>query len=203
MQPHIHPLVVRLSHWITAFAVITMMLSGWQIYNASPIFAFRFPPSITLGGWLAGAIAWHLAAMWFLIFGFTVYLLYGLLSGRFRSRLLPIHPRAVLRDLRLALTFKLPHERGVYNAVQRLFYLGVIAAIAGVIASGFAIWKPVQLAPLTAFLGGYNAARVVHFLCMSAIAAFLLVHLILVILVPRVLPTMITGGRAVIGGASE
>jgi len=71
MQPHIHPLVVRLSHWITAFAVITMMLSGWQIYNASPIFAFRYPPSITLGGWLAGAIAWHLAAMWFLIFGFT------------------------------------------------------------------------------------------------------------------------------------
>lgn len=203
MQPRIHPLIVRVAHWIMAFAVITMMLSGWRIYDASPLFGFTFPPAVTLGGWLAGAIAWHLASMWFLMAGFTVYLLYGLLTGHFRSRLLPIHPRAVLRDFRLALTFNLPHERGVYNAVQRLFYLGVVGAIAGVIASGFALWKPVQLAPLTALLGGYDTVRLVHFFSMSAIAAFLLLHLILVMLVPRVLPAMITGGRAAISGASE
>lgn len=203
MEPHIHPLIVRVAHWIMAFAVITMMLSGWQIYNASPLFAFRFPQAITLGGWLAGAIAWHLASMWLLVLGFTVYALYGLFSGHFRARLLPIHPLAVLRDLRLALTFSLPHQQGVYNAVQRLFYLGVIGAIGGVIVSGFALWKPVQLAPLTALLGGYDTVRIVHFLCMSAIASFLLVHLVLVILVPRVLPTMITGGRTALSGTPE
>lgn len=203
MQRRIHPLTVRIVHWITAFAVICMMLSGWQIYNASPIFAFIFPPAITLGGWLAGAIAWHLAAMWLLVIGFTIYLVYGVVSGHFRRRLLPIRPRAVLCDLGLALRFRLPHELGMYNAVQRLFYIGVILAIVGAIASGFAIWKPVQFAPLTALLGGYDTARIVHFCCMSAIAFFLVVHLALVVLVPRVLPTMITGGREPASGAAE
>ena len=62
----IHSSIVRLTHWINAAAMVVMVTSGWQIYNASPIFDFKFPAWMTLGGWLAGAIAWHFAAMWVL-----------------------------------------------------------------------------------------------------------------------------------------
>jgi len=199
----IHPLTVRVVHWTTAFAVICMMLSGWRIYDASPLFGFTFPPAITLGGWLAGAIAWHLAAMWLLVLSFVVYLVYGIVTGHFRRRMFPVRPAEVAHDLGLALRFRLPHRSGMYNAVQRVFYLGVIVALLGVMASGFAIWKPVQFAPLTAVLGGYDTARYVHFFCMSAIAAFIVVHIALVALVPRVLPTMITGGHLPSGGPAE
>lgn len=199
----IHPFTVRVVHWTTAFAVICMMLSGWRIYDASPLFDFTFPPAITLGGWLAGAIAWHLAAMWLLVASFVVYLVYGIASGHFRRRMFPVRPGEVAHDLGLALRFRLPHRIGMYNAVQRVFYLGVIVALLGVIASGFSIWKPVQFAPLTALFGGYDTARYVHFFCMAAIAAFIVVHLALVALVPRVLPSMITGGRLPQRGPAE
>src|SRR5262245_24317451 len=89
-QPAVHPLYVRITHWINALAVLIMIGSGWQIYNASPLFPFTFPNSITLGGWLAGGLLWHFAAMWLLIVNALVYLTLGLATGRFRERLLPI-----------------------------------------------------------------------------------------------------------------
>jgi thiosulfate reductase cytochrome b subunit len=61
-----HPLAVRIMHWIGAAAVICMILSGWAIYNASPSLPFTFPCWMTLGGWLAGGIVWHISAMWVL-----------------------------------------------------------------------------------------------------------------------------------------
>ncbi len=191
----VHPLTVRLTHWLNAVAISVLLTSGLTIYNASPLFDFSFPASITLGGWLGGALAWHFAAMWLLVANFLVMLGFGLLSGHLRRRLLPIRPRDFARDLWLALTFRLPHQTGVYNAVQRLMYLGVLAAILLVIASGLALWKPVQLQWLSALFGGYEASRRVHFVAMSAIAAFIIVHLALVAIVPSTLIAMLTGGR--------
>src|SRR5947208_12149966 len=159
----IQPGWVRVTHWINAFAMALMIMSGWQIYNASPLFDFRFPSSITLGGWLAGGLLWHFAAMWLLIVNGLVYLTLGLATGRFR-KLLPISPREVLHDVVAALTGKLRHDDPTrYNAVQRLIYVGILLTGVVIVASGFAIWKPVQLRPLTSLLGGYEGARFVHF----------------------------------------
>src|SRR3954454_22784794 len=88
----VHPLWVRVTHWINALAILVMIGSGWQIYNASPLFPFTFPRSITLGGWLAGALLWHFAAMWVLVINGIVYITLGLVTGRFRRKLLPIYP---------------------------------------------------------------------------------------------------------------
>jgi thiosulfate reductase cytochrome b subunit len=190
----IHPLWVRVTHWINALAMIVMIGSGWQIYNASPIFNFEFPEQITIGGWLAGGIMWHFAAMWLLVANGLVYLVLGLSTGRFKSKLLPIRPREVIADIKAALTFRLSHEDlSVYNSVQRILYLGVILAAIVIVLSGLSIWKPVQLQELTLIFGGYDNARIVHFLAMSAIVSFLVIHVVLAILVPKSLRAMVTG----------
>jgi thiosulfate reductase cytochrome b subunit len=192
----IHPAWVRITHWINAAAVLVMIGSGWEIYNASPLPLFRFelPKSITLGGWLAGALAWHFAAMWVLVVNGIVYVTLGLATGRFRAKLLPIRPREVLHDLAAALRGRLGHEDlAVYNAVQRLLYLGVICAGVVIVLSGLSIWKPVQFQQLTTLFGGYDRARYVHFFAMSTIVAFLAVHIVLALVVPRSLRAMITG----------
>src|ERR1041384_7695098 len=88
----IHPLYVRVTHWINAVAVLIMIGSGWQIYNASPLFPFTFPAGMTLGGWLAGGILWHLAGMWLLVINGLIYLTLGIVTGRLRRKLLPIRP---------------------------------------------------------------------------------------------------------------
>ncbi len=191
----IHSSIVRLTHWINAAAMFVMVTSGWQIYNAHPILDFKFPAWMTLGGWLAGAIAWHFAAMWVLAINLLVYIVYGLVSGHFRRDLLPITPAGLWRDIKAALTFRLPHALGHYNAIQKLLYAGVIALIVLAVLSGLAIWKPVQLQELTWLMGGFDNARVVHFIAMAGIVGFFLVHILLVIIVPRTLPPMITGGR--------
>ena len=117
----IHPLLVRITHWVNAFAMGFMIMSGWQIYDASPLFPFTVPHWATLGGWLGGAIAWHLAAMWLLVANGLVYGLYGLASGHFRRSFLPLSAGGVWADFKAALTFRLPHRLGHYNAVQRLY----------------------------------------------------------------------------------
>src|ERR1700760_1400506 len=95
----IQPAWVRAMHWANAVAMILMIMSGWQIYNASPLFPFRYPSSITLGGWLGGALLWHFAAMWLLMVNGLTYLITGLATGRFRKKLLPITPGGVAGDL--------------------------------------------------------------------------------------------------------
>jgi thiosulfate reductase cytochrome b subunit len=190
----IHPAWVRVTHWVNALAMLVMIGSGWEIYNASPLFPFLFPRGITLGGWLAGALLWHFAAMWLLAVNGLVYLVLGLATGRFRRKLVPIRPGEVLADAKAALSGKLAHaDLSVYNAVQKLLYVGVILAGIVIVLSGLAIWKPVQLQELTAVLGGYDAARYVHFFAMAAIVGFLVVHVVMALLVPRSLRAMITG----------
>ena len=190
-----HALIVRVMHWIGAFAILCMILSGWQIYDASPILPFVFPRWMTLGGWLAGGIAWHLSAMWLLVADGLAYLVYGIASGHFRRDFLPIGPRAVGHDLIQALRLHLDHRLGHYNAVQRLLYVGVIVVVILTVLTGVSIWKPVQLGWLTDRFGGYDLARRIHFALMSLIVGFLLVHLALVALFPRTLISMLVGLR--------
>ena len=190
-----HPVAIRIMHWLGAYAIICMILSGWQIYDASPILPFTFPRWMTLGGWLGGAIAWHLGAMWLLVADGLCYLAYGLVSGHFRRDMLPIGPSVVLRDLVAALRFRLVHTLGHYNAVQRALYVGVMGLAALMVATGLSIWKPTQLSWLTALFGGYPTARVLHFILMSLIVGFLVVHVVLVALYPRTLVAMTIGAR--------
>ncbi len=192
----IHPWPLRLMHWLNALAIVMMIGSGWQIYDASPLFGFSFPPLLTIGGWLGAGIAWHLAFMWLLVVNGIFYLAWGSASGHFRRKLWPLSPGAALREAFDALRLRLPHQLGVYNAVQRLLYAGVIFAGVTVVISGLGIWKPVQLWFFTDLLGGYAVARYVHFFAMAAIVLFLIIHVLLVALVPKVLPPMLFGGNA-------
>jgi thiosulfate reductase cytochrome b subunit len=190
----IQPAWVRALHWTNAVAMVLMIMSGWQIYNASPLFGFSFSSSITLGSWLGGALLWHFAAMWLLMVNGLIYLAMGLATGRFRKKLLPITPVGVLADTKAALTGKLSHEDLTkYNYVQKLLYAGIIVVGIVIVLSGLSIWKPVQLQYLTALFGGYDIARYVHFICMALIVAFLVVHVALALLVPKSLRAMIIG----------
>jgi thiosulfate reductase cytochrome b subunit len=201
----IHPLSRRILHWVMALSVLVMIGSGWRIYNASPIFDFAFPEWITLGGdvdaslarhgdpGVASAIAWHFAAMWTLAVAYILFLLWGIVSGHFRRDFLPVGPRSVMRDMMAALRFRLEHRLGEYNAVQKLAYWGVLAAVAVMLLSGIAIWKPVQTYPLERLFGGFQGARIVHFLVMAGIVFFLLIHVGLTLLVPRTLLAMVAG----------
>jgi thiosulfate reductase cytochrome b subunit len=203
----LHPLSRRIMHWLNALAILIMIGSGWRIYDASPPLPidFGFPPAYTLGGdyslseartnedGLANALGWHFAAMWLLVTNLAVYLVAGVVSGHFRRDFLPLRPRSLVRDILAALRFRLAHRLGEYNAVQKLFYWGVIAAMLVTILSGLGIWKPVQLQELTWLFGGYDNARIVHFLGMSAIVAFIVVHVTLALLVPSTIFAMILG----------
>ncbi|MFZ0422487.1 MAG: cytochrome b/b6 domain-containing protein [Xanthobacteraceae bacterium] len=194
-EPVIHPLWVRITHWVNALAMFMMIGSGWQIYDASPLFRFlHFPRQIALGDWLAGALLWHFAAMWLLVINGAVYVTLGIVTGRFRRKLLPIRFREVVGDLTAALRGRLAHDDlSVYNAVQRLLYLGVILAGILIVVSGVSIWKPVQFKYLTDLFGGYDTARYVHFFAMSSIVAFLTIHIALALIVPKSLRAMISG----------
>src|SRR4051812_11620051 len=190
-RPTIHPLYVRITHWINALAMLVMIGSGWQIYNASPLFSVTFPQS-ALGGWLAGGLLWHFAAMWVLIVNGLVYLTLGLATGRFH-KLLPIRLGDVMRDLIAAFTGRLDRDVADYNAVQKLVYAAILLVGIVIVLSGFAIWKPVQLRELTLLFGGYDAARYVHFFAMAVIVLFLIMHVIMALLVPKSLRAMIHG----------
>jgi len=170
-----------------------MIGSGWRIYDASPLFNFRFPPDLTVGGWLAGALAWHFAAMWLLVANGVAYIAYGFASGHFWRDLPPMRAISTYRHLRLDWTTLTMHGVGEYNLVQRVLYTAVVGVLALLIASGVAVWKPVQLRRLTEFFGGYDEARYVHFYAMTALCAFLALHVTLAFSIKGVLRSMITG----------
>ena len=200
----VHPLTVRLAHWINAAAILVMVLSGWRIYNASPLFHFRFPSVITLGGWLGGALQWHFAAMWVLAANGCVYAAYGIVSGHFRRRLLPLSLPAALRDIAAALRGRLAHDDlRFYNAAQRGAYVCAIVLATILIVTGLVMWKPVQFHSIGMFMGDYEGARTLHFFAMAGIVAFVVVHVAMVALVPRTLPSMFTGRVRVPAGLEE
>jgi thiosulfate reductase cytochrome b subunit len=190
----IHPAWLRATHWLNALAVVIMAMSGWRIYNAAPFFDFSIPKSITLGGWLGGAIQWHFAAMWLLAANGLAYLICNAGTGRLWTKFFPLSPRAIVADLAAALRGRLSHaDPRHYNSVQRAAYLFVMLDAVLLVLSGLVLWKSVQFPVLRELLGGYEAARRVHFFAMSALAAFVVVHLAMVALVPRTLLAMIRG----------
>jgi len=190
----VHPLIVRIAHWLNALAVLIMIASGWRIYNADPLFAFSFPDEVTLGGWLAGALQWHFAAMWLFVVNGVVYVAYGILSGHFRRKLLPLSPGAVLRDMAAAFRGKLSHaDLSVYNAAQRAAYLTLILLLAVLVLTGLVLWKPVQFYWYGQFIGDYEGARFLHFFAMAGVGLIVVVHVVMVVLVPRTFPSMFTG----------
>jgi thiosulfate reductase cytochrome b subunit len=191
-----HPAWLRLTHWLNALAVLVMVTSGWRIYNASPLYDFNFPTSITLGGWLGGALQWHFAAMWMLVVVSLFYLLFNLFSGRLSRRFFPVSPKGFFHDLWSALRGRLGHDDiGHYNHVQRVAYLFVMLDIIALVISGLVLWKSVQFPLLRELLGGYDSARHVHFIAMSLLVAFIAVHLVMVALVPKTLLAMIVGHK--------
>lgn len=190
----VHPLPVRIAHWVNAFAVLVMITSGWQIYNADPLFPFLFPREIALGGWLAGALQWHFAGMWLFAANGLVYIAYGILSGHFRRRMFPVWPGAVARDIGDALRGRLKHhDLTVYNAAQRAAYLALIFLLVVLVLSGLVLWKPVQFYWFGQFMGDYEGARYLHFFAMAGVGVLVLIHVVMVVLVPRTFPSMITG----------
>jgi thiosulfate reductase cytochrome b subunit len=178
-------------HWVGAVAILCMISSGWAIYNADPSLPLTFPRWMTLGGWLAGGIAWHISVMWVLFVDGLAYLLYGFVSGHFQRDLRPRSPAAVMQDVTAALSGRLGHRIGHYNAVQRLLYTGVIVALCVVVITGLSIWKPVQLGWLTGLFGGYPVARGIHLAAMGCIVAFVVLHVLLVAIYPRTLISML------------
>ncbi len=192
----LHPWPVRIMHWTNAVVMIVMITSGWGIYNDDVIIGgLHFPAFMRLGSWAAESLLWHFAGMWFLAINGLVYLAYGLASGRFRRKLLPVRIPELVQTVRDTLQFRIAHDDiTVYNAVQKLLYMFVILMGILQVVSGLAIWKPVQLAWLVELFGGFQGARLAHFLGMAAIVGFLVVHVALAVLVPSTIKAMLTGG---------
>jgi thiosulfate reductase cytochrome b subunit len=208
---HQQPAPIRIAHWITIPLLVIMAGSGLQILSAYPALGPRggqyswypfqndAPPSwLRFGGWLAGARHWHFAIAWFLILNGLIYLIYLAASGEWRRRLfLPA------RDTANALAMfayylrirKTPPPEDFYNGLQRLAYTSAILFGIVVVLSGLAIYKPVQLHLLTGLFGGYDSARVVHLAGLVMLAFFAATHIVLVLLHPRTILTMVTGGR--------
>jgi thiosulfate reductase cytochrome b subunit len=195
----LHPLPVRIMHWTNAAAMLIMITSGWKIYNDEVIFGWlHFPEAITLGKYAQHGLQWHFFGMWILAINGMIYLIYGLVTGRFREKLLPIRPGEVVATVGDALRFRLKHDDLThYNAVQKVLYVGIILVGIVTVISGLVIWKPIQFSELGLLFYDFQTARLVHFLCMSAIVAFLIVHVMLAILVPKSLLAMLTGGPVI------
>ena len=191
----LHPVPVRIMHWVNALAMIVMIASGWGIYDDYVIISGFSFGQWRLGSWAAESLLWHFAGMWLLALNGLAYLVYGLVTGRFRERLFPISVGELVRTVRDTLRFHIAHDDlTMYNAVQKLLYIVVILAGISQVVTGLAIWKPVQLSGLIDLMGDFQAARVIHFLGMAVIVGFLLVHVALALLVPQTLWAMLTGG---------
>ena len=192
----LHPLPVRIMHWVNAAAMLVMITSGWGIYDddvistacmsaASGGLAIGQPGASTgtsraCGSWSVNGLA---------------YLVYGFATGRLRERLLPIRLSELVQTVIDTLHFKIAHEDlTVYNAVQKLLYIIVILAGVSQVVTGIAIWKPIQFSGLVSLLGGFQSARVLHFCGMAVIVGFLCVHVALALLVPKTLWAMVAGG---------
>jgi thiosulfate reductase cytochrome b subunit len=195
----LHPPVLRVMHWLNVVAMLIMIPSGWGIYDDNPILGWLyFPDWAALGREAQDRLLWHYAGMWLLMLNGLAYLLYGVITGRFLQRFFPIRVSEVIQTVRETLRLHLAHEDLThYNAVQKILYLVVVCAGVLQVFTGFAIWKPVQLAWLTALFGGFQSARVLHFLGMSIIVGFVTVHVALALLVPKTLWAMLTGGPRV------
>jgi thiosulfate reductase cytochrome b subunit len=195
-RTRLHPLPLRFMHWINAAAIFIMIGSGWRIYNDDVLFGWlHFPDFLVIGKWAQYGLQWHFFGMWIFVLNGLAYLTYGIITGRFRQKLFPISPREIFATIGDALRLRLTHEDlSVYNAVQKILYLGIILVGILIVISGLCLWKPVQFSEVAALFGNFQTIRLIHFLCMTAIVVFVVVHVTLALLVPQSLVAMITGG---------
>jgi len=195
----LHPLPLRIMHWINAVAIFIMIGSGWRIYNDDVLFGWlQFPDFLVIGKWAQYGLQWHFFGMWIFVLNGLAYLTYGIVTGRFRHKLFPISLRELFATIGDALHFRLSHDDlTVYNAVQKTLYLGVILIGILIVITGLCLWKPVQFSELASLFPNFQTIRLIHFLCMSAIVAFVLVHVTLALLVPQSLLAMLSGGPTV------
>lgn len=192
-----HSLATRWMHWIN-FPLLAMMIwSGLLIYWANRIYGiwigsyevFHFFPDWffeTLGVpfRLAEGLQLHFFFMWLFAANGVAYVVYTIVSGEWRA-ILPI-PSSLKRAARVALydahIVKTKPPQGKYNDAQRIAYTSVIVMGAGSVLTGLAIYKPLQLAWLTAMFGGYQWARWLHFWLTIFFVTFFVVHIVQVVL---------------------
>ncbi len=204
----VHPLWLRLMHWANALAVILMIMSGWQIYDATNflhlstpvwtdhglVWATGIARRYTLGGWLGGGIQWHFMAMWILVINAVLYAVISIVTRRFVPQFLPLSIPGIFKDLKAALTGHLSHaDIRHYNYVQKAAYLFAMADIVVLVISGCALWKSVQFAWARVLTFGYEPARYIHFTAMALLCAFIIVHVAMALLVPKTIRAMIWG----------
>jgi thiosulfate reductase cytochrome b subunit len=180
---YFHPVVVRITHWVNFFALLIMVTSGLKIYNASPIFGdVTLPTFFTFGG-LAYARQYHFFAMWIFFINGGIWLLFNLISRRARKTTLfgKEDIKGVLPMIKYYLRLRKEHPFFTkYNALQKLAYTSVILIGLGIILTGVSIYWPVQFGLIRAMFGGYDSARVFHFIFMAAFVMFFLGHLLMV-----------------------
>ncbi|TMA26652.1 MAG: thiosulfate reductase [Deltaproteobacteria bacterium] len=204
------PLAVRLTHWLNVPLLLLMAASGLEILAAFPQMGPQgepaswyplqewVPPSwLRAGGWLAGARHIHFALGWFLVANGLVYLIWMAASGEWRRR--AFLPRRDSMNALQTMAYylrvrKIAPEQGLYNGLQRLSYTAVIFLAVIEVLSGLALYKPVQLSALAALFGGYDGARAIHLLGLAALAGFTVGHIAMVLLHPRALLSIFTGG---------
>ena len=187
-----HPFIVRLCHWVNTISLFVMAGSGLQIFRAFPSFGAKipqkdllhWPESFALGGWLGGALQWHLTFMWIYLATGLLYIGYQVFSGNYRQVLfVPRDTPGVWPVVRhYFLRSSKPPLKEAYNHLQKCAYTVAIGLGVLSVLTGFAVWKPVQLSWLARIMGGFHWARLWHFLIMWALLAFVFGHLIMVIL---------------------
>jgi Ni/Fe-hydrogenase b-type cytochrome subunit len=216
-----HSLATRLWHWVNALALLILIGSGlgisnahprlyWGVYGANYDYSWfqppRFPSWLTIPGQynLALSRRWHLFFALVLAFGLLAFMIASLVNRHFQRDLRvtarDLTPATLWHDIRehLAFRFHDPDHPGAYNVLQKLAYVAVIFLLLPlVILTGLALSPGMDAAwPwLLQLFGGRQSARSIHFLCMSGLSLFILVHLALVILagVGNELRSMITG----------
>lgn len=203
------PWQIRVAHWLNAVLLTVMAGSGLQILAAYPAMGPQgdrygwyllegWVPPLTIGRWLAGARHWHFGFAWFFIATGIGYLTYLAVSGEWRRRMF-LPRRDTANAIEMAKYYlrlrREPPPQGLYNGLQRAAYTSAMLFAIVSVLSGLAIYKPLQLRSLAELFGGYDPARAIHFLALAALAAFTLVHVILVALHPRAFASMITGGQ--------
>lgn len=187
-----HPWLVRFTHWLNAISLVVMTMSGLQIYMAFPSFGEKIPQkdflhvpeAIRLGGWLGGALQWHLSFAWLFTLTGIAYVFYLLASGHWRQVILqPKELRGIWPMAKHYFFFQAkPEQTEPYNPLQKLAYTSTIGFGIAAVVTGVLLYKPAQLAPLVYWLGGFGLIRLYHFAAMIGFLSFIPGHLMMVAL---------------------
>lgn len=165
-------ILAKTFHWVNIISLLLMMSSGLQIYNANPVFGGRggwhFPNLFLLGGWLGGGRDWHFAAMWIYSLNLLAYGLFVFISRRWERRFVD---SSDVKAIRVSENVK----RKNY-AWHRLVYTLIIPILILAIASGLAMYKPVQLHWLASLFGNWQTLRTVHFITVPTVLLFTFIH---------------------------